>query len=107
MILTLIILVEGLSHDRTAGSCHKRTAGKRNTHREEDHGVIANATPHKFAWYAGDPADYPKKLMGKTIVGAEYFGNHVEIKADELRVVINTPMRYHIRGEEKPKRHRR
>jgi formamidopyrimidine-DNA glycosylase len=68
-------------------------------------GVIANATPHKFAWYAGDPADYPKKLMGKTIVGAEYFGNHVEIKADELRVVINTPMRYHIRGEEKPKRY--
>jgi formamidopyrimidine-DNA glycosylase len=43
--------------------------------------------------------------MGKTIVGAEYFGNHVEIKADELRVVINTPMRYHIRGEEKPKRY--
>jgi len=68
-------------------------------------GVIANATPHKFAWYAGNPADYPKKLKGKTIVGAEYFGNHVEIKADELRVVISTPMRYHIRGEEKPKRH--
>ncbi len=68
-------------------------------------GVIANATPHKFAWYAGDPAEYPKKLMGKTITGAEYFGNHVEMRADELRVVISTPMRYHVPGEVRPERH--
>ncbi len=68
-------------------------------------GVIANATPHKFAWYAGDPADYPKKLTGKTITGAEYFGNHVEMRAEELRVVISTPMRYHVPGEARPKKH--
>jgi formamidopyrimidine-DNA glycosylase len=68
-------------------------------------GVIANATPHKFAWYAGDPAEYPQKLTGKTIVGAEYFGNHVEIRAEELRVAISTPMRYHAKGDARPEKH--
>jgi formamidopyrimidine-DNA glycosylase len=61
--------------------------------------VIANASPHKFAWYMSNPMDYPKKLKGKTIAGAEYFSNHVEIRADELRVVINPPMRYHSKDD--------
>jgi hypothetical protein len=32
--------------------------------------VIANQNPHGFAWYSGDPADYPTKLTGKTVTGA-------------------------------------
>lgn len=67
--------------------------------------VVANSTPHKFAWYAGGPERYPGLLTGKTISGAEYYGNHVEMRAEELRVVISTPMRYHEKGEERPKRH--
>ena len=28
--------------------------------------AIANTSPHKFAWYAGDPAHYNDRLAGRT-----------------------------------------
>jgi formamidopyrimidine-DNA glycosylase len=67
--------------------------------------AIANQSPHKFAWYSGDPAQYNQRLAGKVIRGAEAFGNHVEIQADDMRLVISTPIRYHPQGEKPPKKH--
>ncbi len=74
-------------------------AGKRIAH------VEANHTPHKFAWFSGDPAKYPSLLGGKTIQHALYFGNHVEVHADDMLLVINMPMRYHPAGEQPPEKH--
>jgi pimeloyl-ACP methyl ester carboxylesterase len=67
--------------------------------------AIANQSPHKFAWYTGDPAEYNHRLAGKTIQGAAAFGSHVEIKADDMILLISTPMRYHVRDEKPPRKH--
>jgi formamidopyrimidine-DNA glycosylase len=67
--------------------------------------AIANASPHKFAWYTGDPADYQNLLAGKTIGGTSAYGNHIEIQAGDRTLVISTPMRYHAEGEALPKKH--
>lgn len=45
--------------------------------------VVAAQSPHKFAWYAGDPADYPGMLTGKTIGKASNWGGMVEIQVDD------------------------
>ena len=67
--------------------------------------VEANHTPHKFAWFSGDPGNYQALLGGKAIQHALYFGNHVEIHADGMLLVISTPMRYHAAGEQPPDKH--
>ena len=33
--------------------------------------AVANASPHKFAWYTGNPAAYNSRLAGKTVTTAE------------------------------------
>ncbi len=67
--------------------------------------ATANQSPHKFAWYAGDPANYRHLLAGKTIRTAAAYGNHVEIYADDMTLVISTPMKYHAVGEKAPQKH--
>lgn len=67
--------------------------------------ALANQSPHKFAWYTGDPAEYNDKLTGKTILSAAAFGNHVEIKADDMLLVISANLHYHVEGEALPKKH--
>ena len=67
--------------------------------------ATANQSPHKFAWYTGDPARYKARLAGKTIRAAQAFGNHVEICADDMTLVISTPIRYHSTEEKPPKKH--
>jgi formamidopyrimidine-DNA glycosylase len=68
-------------------------------------GVVANASPHKFAWYTGDPARYDDLLAGKIIGGASAFGNHVEIEVGDKILAISTPIKYHAQGENPPKKH--
>ncbi len=67
--------------------------------------ATANQSPHKFAWYSGDPANYRHLLAGKIIRAAAAYGNHVEIYADDMTLVISTPMRYHTAGEKVPQKH--
>ena len=67
--------------------------------------AIANRSPHKFAWYTGDPAKYNGLLAGKTIRNAQAFGNHIEIKADDMILIISTPIRYHRAQEKAPTKH--
>ncbi len=67
--------------------------------------ATANQSPHKFAWYSGDPATYRHLLAGKTIRAAAAYGNHVEIYADDMTLIISTPMRYHAADEKAPKKH--
>ena len=67
--------------------------------------ALANASPHKFAWYTGDPAAYSHRLAGKAIQGAGASGNHIEIQASDLTLVISTPMKYHAPGVRPPQKH--
>lgn len=43
------------------------------------HSVVANASPHGFAWYEGDPADYGIKFSGRTVMGAYSYGGKVHL----------------------------
>ncbi|HEY3378788.1 MAG TPA: zinc finger domain-containing protein [Armatimonadota bacterium] len=69
------------------------------------HKAIANHSPHKFAWYNGDPATYGGLLAGKTIGKATSSANHVEIEADDRLLVISTPLRFHAQGDKLPAKH--
>jgi formamidopyrimidine-DNA glycosylase len=65
----------------------------------------ANASPHKFAWYSPDPAEYHSLLAGKTITGSQATGNHIEVLAGERTLVISTPVKYHDQGQAAPTKH--
>ncbi len=65
----------------------------------------ANHTPHKFAWYSGDPANYNALLAEKTIGEASSYGGHIEIKADDMVLVLSLGLRCHAAGEKPPAKH--
>lgn len=67
--------------------------------------AVANASPHKFAWYTGDPATYNDRLAGTVIDGATGAGSFIEIHAGDMVLAISAPIRYHRPGEARPKKH--
>ncbi len=82
-----------------AGQIERALRGKRIAR------VAAAQSPHKFAWYTGDPADYPAKLTGRTIDGAAGVGGMVEVRAGEWVVETTTNLRYYPPGEPLPPKH--
>lgn len=46
------------------------------------HAVRPPTKPHKFCWFAGDPADYDAQLRGAAATSASGFGIFVEISFD-------------------------
>ena len=50
--------------------------------------VIANASPHKFAFYQGDPAGYHALLIGQVIGSSIGMGAMIEISAGNCQVVL-------------------
>jgi formamidopyrimidine-DNA glycosylase len=67
--------------------------------------ATAGHSPHKFAWYSGDPAEYNDRLAGKRIVSATPYGGTVEMQVNGWLLVISTALRYHPAGELRPKKH--
>ena len=67
--------------------------------------ATANANPHSFAFYTGDPATYGAMLTSKTIVSGNSNGGNTEILCDDMLLVISTPIKYHAQGEKLPKSH--
>ena len=69
--------------------------------------VTANKSPHKFAWFCGDPAGYHEKLSGKHITGTNAYGGMAEIVLGNLRLVFcdGTNVRYFSGGEQLPPKH--
>jgi len=72
--------------------------------------AVANAHPHAFAWYTGDPGMYDGKLRGKTVTastpGTGYTcGGNTEILCEDMLLVISTPIKYHISGSKLPAKH--
>jgi formamidopyrimidine-DNA glycosylase len=67
--------------------------------------AVANASPHKFAWYTGDPAEYNDRLAGKVVGTAAGIAGMVEIHVGDMLLAIGAPIRYHVEGEKRPKKH--
>jgi formamidopyrimidine-DNA glycosylase len=67
--------------------------------------ATANHSPHKFAWYSGDPAAYNEWLAGKRICSAAAYAGEVEIMADDRVLLLSAPLRYHLAREPRPRKH--
>jgi len=69
--------------------------------------AIVGYSPHKFAWYHGDPKNYNSLLKGKKINGAASAGGVVEISVDHALIVLSdgVGLRYHRDNRELPKKH--
>jgi len=68
----------------------------------------ANAHPHSFAWYSGDPAAYNAMLSGQKITKAATDignGDLIEIICQDMLLSISTPIKYHAPGAKLPKSH--
>jgi formamidopyrimidine-DNA glycosylase len=69
--------------------------------------VIAAQTPHKLAWYYGEPPKYADLLVGKTIGQANAYGSMVEIKAENANILLGegAGIRFHGESEPRPAKH--
>jgi formamidopyrimidine-DNA glycosylase len=67
--------------------------------------AIANQSPHKFAWYTGDPADYHGRLAGKTIGAATASAGEVEIQVNGMRLILSAALRYYGAAAKRPPKH--
>jgi formamidopyrimidine-DNA glycosylase len=69
--------------------------------------VVAAKSPHKFAWFFGDPAEYASLLTGTTIDGAASYGGQLEVAAGDARITFSdgVSLRYVAPGEKPPERH--
>ena len=69
--------------------------------------VIAAHTPHKLAWYFGDPQEYKSLLTGKVISEATSYGGQVEVTAGEAKLLFSdgVNLRYYNEGEKLPDKH--
>lgn len=69
--------------------------------------VIAANSPHGFAFYQGDPANYPLLLEGRTVIGINSFGGYVELELESvcLSFFDGVNLRYLEAGTALPKKH--
>jgi formamidopyrimidine-DNA glycosylase len=69
--------------------------------------VVADASPHKQAWFHGNPADYSDRLEGTTVAGATSDGGFVTIALGEVRLSFaeGVALRLHGKGEPRPAKH--
>jgi formamidopyrimidine-DNA glycosylase len=67
--------------------------------------AVANQSPHKFAWFTGDPTTYHDRLVGKVIQSSSAHGGMVEVHADDVVLALSTALRYYEEGERLPKKH--
>jgi formamidopyrimidine-DNA glycosylase len=69
--------------------------------------VVAAHSPHKFAWYTGDPAGYPNLLTGKAIGASAGLGGMVEIQVEDILLLFSdgVNLRFHQTLVEQPPKH--
>ena len=60
-------------------------------------GVVAGKSPHRFAFFSGDPGEYDEALRGKEVVGAYAIGGFVEVRFGDTSLILNdgANVRYH------------
>lgn len=49
----------------------------------------ANASPHSFCWYFGNPDEYGARLTGKRFTGAKAFAGHLIFELEDMRLTFN------------------
>ena len=66
--------------------------------------VIAGLSPHKFAWYHGNPKAYDALLRRKTIGTAITRGGMLEIEAGDAVFLFTdgVVLRFHAKNEQRP-----
>jgi len=66
--------------------------------------VITNQSPHKFAFFSGDPAAYHDRLAGKRLERVEPIAGQIEWYLEDLRMVMSdgVNLRYFPPGEKGP-----
>jgi formamidopyrimidine-DNA glycosylase len=70
--------------------------------------VIKATSPHKFAFYNGDPANYSNLLVGKKVKSTKGHGMFVDICCDAdtcISISEGANMRYYAPKEERPAKH--
>jgi formamidopyrimidine-DNA glycosylase len=69
--------------------------------------VVAGLSPHKFAWYHGDPKDYDALLRGRPVDVAVARGGMVEARLGEIRLLFSdgVVLRFHTGEEPRPRKH--
>jgi formamidopyrimidine-DNA glycosylase len=69
--------------------------------------VTTAKSPHKFAWYYGDPKEYHGLLIGKAIGTATSFGGLVEISVSDATLLFGdgVNLRYYAAEEALPNKH--
>jgi len=69
--------------------------------------VIANASPHKFAWFCGDPQSYHEMLTGRRVGQSVTFGGMIEIAVEgfALEFAEGVGLRFHDVNEKRPQKH--
>lgn len=69
--------------------------------------VIANQSPHKFAWYYGEPSEYNSKLNGKIIEKSDAYGGLIEISLGDIKLLFGdgVNLRYFDKGQKLPQKH--
>ncbi len=70
--------------------------------------VKANASPHKLAWFNGDPATYETLFAGRTVDGAFSYGGKLHIKLSGgagFMFCDGVNLRYYAGEAELPKKH--
>ncbi len=84
-----------------AGQLNDTTRGKRVA------SAIVAQTPHKLAWYYGEPPKYSALLVGKVIEKANAYGGMVEIKAGDANILLGegAGIRFHRKNEPRPAKH--
>ena len=67
----------------------------------------ADASPHKFAWYFGDPNAYNEKLAGRRVTDACAYGGMVEVRLEDMRLLFGdgVVLRLLQPGEKVPQKH--
>ena len=69
--------------------------------------VIAGKSPHRFAFFVGEPEHYDALLQGKTVGETHSYGGHVEIEMEDMRLDFNDGVnpRFLAPGQPEPKKH--
>ncbi|WP_438448022.1 hypothetical protein [Gorillibacterium sp. sgz5001074] len=69
--------------------------------------VTTGHSPHKWAWFHGDPGEYGGRLEGRRIQDAASYGGMVEIRAEGAYLLFGegVSLRYHEDGARRPDKH--
>jgi len=69
--------------------------------------IIAAHTPHKLAWYYGEPSTYSNLLTGRIVGKSSPLGSMVEIKVENANILFGegAAIRFHGKNEPHPARH--